>query len=142
MNDLQVAASSVPNLEKGKYFCYMGIYHFVTDKTNNGVQFLKEALLSLENCKSAEKRILEMVIFQILAVYYQSLNDLSSASAFCDKAIHQCSLMRDLQLLIIPSMKNKSKESISEVKLQQHSCIFSYLTASYTDIFGCINNMP
>ena len=64
-----------------------------------------------------------MVIFQILAVYYQSLNDLSSASAFCDKAIHQCSLMRDLQLLIIPSMKNKSKESISEVKLQQHSDI-------------------
>ena len=132
VNDLQVAASSVPNLEKGKYFCYMGIYHFITEKTNNGVQFLKEALLSLENCKSAEKRILEMVIFQILAVYYQSLNDLSSASAFCDKAIHQCSLMRDLQLLIIPSMKNKSKESISEVKLQQHSCIFSYLTASYT----------
>ena len=155
VNDLQAAASSVPYLEKGKYFCYMGIYHFVTDKTNNGVQFLKEALFSLENCKGAEKRILEMVIFQILAVYYQSLNDLSSASAFCDKAIHQCSLMRDLHLLITPSMKHESKECISEVKLQQHSdillsqplkCEITFLLSEATKTFAdadtrqCLSN--
>ena len=123
VNELQAAASLVPNLEKGKYFCYMGIYHFITEETDNGVQLLKEALLSLENCNGAEKRILKMVIFQILAVYFQSLNDLSSASAFYDKAIHQCSAMRDWQLLIIPSMKNEGKESINEVKLQQTSDI-------------------
>ena len=99
------------------------IYHFITEETNNGVQFLKEALLLLENCNGAERRILEMVIFQILAVYFQSLNDLSSARAFYDKAIRQCSVMRDLELLIIPSMKNENKESINEVKLQQHSDI-------------------
>ena len=120
VNELQTAASLVPNLEKGKYLCYMGIYHFVTEETNNGVQFLKEALLSLENCNGAEKRILEMIIFQILAAYFQSLNDLSSASTFYDKAVHQCSAMRDWQLLIIPSMKSESKESINEVKLQQN----------------------
>ena len=123
VNELQAAASLVPNLEKGKYWCYMGIYQFVTEETNNGVQFLKEALLSLENCNGAEKRILEMAIFQILAVYFQSLNDLSGASTFYDKAIHHCSAKRDWQLLIIPSMKSKSKESINEVKLQQNSDI-------------------
>ena len=121
--ELQTAASIVPNLEKGKYLCYMGIHHLVTEEINNGVQFLKEALLSLENCNGGEKRILEVVIFQILAVYFQSLNDLSSASTFYDKAIHQCSAMRDWQLLIIPSMKDESKESINEVKLQQNSDI-------------------
>ena len=120
VNELQAAASFVPNLEKAKYLCYMGIYHFVTEETNSGVHFLKDALSTLINCNSTEKHILEMVIFQILAIYYQSLNDLSSASAFCDKAIHQCIVMRNLQLLIIPSMKNKSEQSISEVKLQQH----------------------
>ena len=123
VNELQAAASLVPNLEKGKYLCYMGIYQFVTEETNNGVQFLKEALLSLENCHGAEKRILEMAIFQILAVYFQSLNDLSSATTFYDKAIHHCSAMRDWQLLIIPSMKSKTKESINKVKLHKNSDI-------------------
>ena len=106
VNELQAAAFLVPNLEKGKYLCYMGIYHFITEEANNGVQFLKEALLSLENCNSAEKRILEMIIFQILAVYFQSLSDFPSARTFYDKAIHQCSALRDWQLLIIPSMKS------------------------------------
>ena len=155
VNKLQAAASLPSNLEKGKYLCYMGIYHFITDETNNGVQFLKEALLSLENCNGAERRILEMVIFQILAVYFQSLNDLSSARAFYDKAIRQCSVMRDLELLIIPSMKNENKESINEVKLQQHSdillgqplkCEITFLLSEATKTFAdadtkqCLSN--
>ena len=148
VNELQAAASFVPNLEKGKYFCYMGIYHFITEKTNNGMQFLKEALSSLENCNGAEKRILEIVIFQILAVYFQSLNDLSSASAFYEKAIRQCSVMRDLHLLIVPSMKTESKESINEVKLQQHSdillseplkCEITFLLSEATKTFADAN---
>ena len=148
VNELQIAASIVPNLEKGKYLCYMGIYHFVTEETNTGVQFLKEALLSLESCNGAEKHILEMVIFQILAVYFQSLNDLSSASTFYDKAIHQCSAIRDWQLLIIPSTESKSKESINEVKLQQNSdillgqplkCEIIFLLSKATETFADAN---
>ena len=123
VNELQTAASIVTNLEKGKYLCYMGIYHFVTEETNNGVQFLKDALSSLIDCNSTEKHILEMVIFQILAVYFQSVNDLSSASTFYDKAIHQCSAMRDWQLFIIPSIKGETRETINEVKLQKNSDI-------------------
>ena len=148
MNELQAAASIVPNLEKAKYLSYKGIYLFVTEETNNGVQFLKEALLSLENCNGAERRVLEMVIFQILAVYFQSLNDLSSARAAYDKAIRQSSVMRDLQLLIIPSMKNENKESINEVKLQQHSdilfsqplkCEIAFLLSKATKTFADAN---
>ena len=121
VNELQTAASLVPNLEKGKYLCYMGIYHFVTEEANSGVQFLKDALSTLINCNSTEKHILEMVIFQILAVYFQSLNDLSSASTFYDKAIHQCMAMGDWQLLIIPSTKGETRETVNEVKLQKNS---------------------
>ena len=121
VNELQTATSIVPNLEKGKYLCYMGIYHFVTEETNNGVQFLKDALSTLTNCNSTEKHILEMVIFQILAVYFQSRNDLSSASTFYDKAIHQCMAMGDWQLLIIPSTKGETRETVNEVKLQKNS---------------------
>ena len=148
VNELQAAASLPSNLEKGKYLCYMGIYHFITDETNNGMQFFKEALLSFENCNGAERRILEMVIFQILAVYFQSINDLSSASAFYDKAIRQCSVMRDLQLLIIPSMKNEDKESVNEVKLQQRSdillsqplkCEITLLLSEATKTFADVN---
>ena len=148
VNELQAAASLPSNLEKGKYLCYMGIYHFITEETNNRVQFLKEALLSLENCNGAERRILEMVIFQILAVYFQSLDDLFSARAFYDKAIRQCSVMRDLQLLIIPSMKNENKESNNGVKVQQHSdillsqplkCEITFLLSEATKTFADVN---
>ena len=124
VNELQTAASLVPNLEKGKYLCYMGIYHFVTEETNSGVHFLKDALSTLINCNSTEKHILEMVIFQILAVYHQSRNDLSSASTFYDKAIHQCMAMGDWQLLIIPSTKGETRETINEVKLHKNSGIW------------------
>ena len=62
-----------------------------------------------------------MVIFQILAVYFQSRNDLSSASTFYDKAIHQCMAMGDWQLLIIPSTKRETRETVNEVKLQKNS---------------------
>ena len=65
-----------------------------------------------------------MVIFQILAVYFHSLKDLSSASTFYDKAIHQCSAMGDWQLLIIPSTKGETRETINEVKLQKNSGIW------------------
>ena len=155
VDELQTAASIVPNLEKGKYLCYMGIYHFVTEETNSGVHFLKEALSTLINCNSTEKHILEMVIFQILAVYYQSRNDLSSASTFYDKAIHQCMAMGDWQLLIIPSTKGETRETINEVKLQKNSdnllrqplkCQIAFLLHKATNTFveantkQCIHN--
>ena len=155
VNELQTAAPIVPNLEKGKYLCYMGIYHFVTEETNNGVQFLKDALSTLINCSSTEKHILEMVIFQILAVYFQSRNDLSSASTFYDKAIHQCMAMGDWQLLIIPSTKGETRESINEVKLQKNwdnllrsplKCEIAILLHEATNLFvdantkQCIHN--
>ena len=63
MNELQAASSIVPNLEKGKYLSYKGIYLFVTEETNNRVQFLKEGLLSLKNGNGAEKRILRYLLF-------------------------------------------------------------------------------
>ena len=96
-----------------------------------------------------------MVIFQILAVYHQSRNDLSSASTFYDKAIHQCMAMGDWQLLIIPSTKGETRETINEVKLQKNSdnlqrqplkCQIAFLLHKATNTFveantkQCIHN--
>ena len=74
-----------------------------TEERNIGVDCLKEALASLDNCNNPEQTILKLVIFQLLAVYYRSLNDFSSRSKFYDKALKECSGVEDGDLLVSSS---------------------------------------
>ena len=55
--------------EKGKHLGYSGIYHLVVGKTEDGVGSLKEAILLLN--KTAEHRVLKLMILQILAIFYR-----------------------------------------------------------------------
>ena len=76
------------NAVKGKNMCYSGICQLVDGKIEDGVQCLHEALLIMNN--SPEHAILTLIIFQIIAVYYQFLDNLSSSAYFYNKALQQC----------------------------------------------------
>ena len=105
----EVSCSSVSDGDKGKYLCYSGIYELATGKAENGVQFLEEAL-SLMN-GTTEQRIVRIIAFQILAIYYRHKNNSSRMSQFYTKALQECRSVGDIQLLIIPVAKNTGKES-------------------------------
>ena len=148
---IQASSSFVSDHEKGKYLCYLGIYHLAAAETHIGVQCLKDALSSLNSCKNPEQIILKLVIFQILVVYYQSLNDSSSANKFYNKAHHQCSSMGHWQLLIIPKTTSQTKETTNEVPSrilpnQPLKCEIACLLSEATKIFAdsntkqCLNN--
>lgn len=112
---------------------------------------LKDALSLLNSCNNPEQIILKLVIYQILVVYYQSLNDSSSANKFYNKAHHQCSSMGDWQLLIIPSLTSQTKETTNEVPssilpIQPLKCEIACLLSEATKIVAdsktkqCLNS--
>ena len=139
VNEIQASFPLVSHHEKGKYLCYLGIYNLITKEPKIGVECLKEALSSLDNCNNPEQTILKLLIFQILPVYYRSQNDFSCANKFYDKAIQECSRVGDWDLLIIPSMTNEVRlQSDSYISLNQPlKCEIAFLlneaTMSFSD---------
>ena len=102
------------NAVKGKNMCYSGICQLVDGKIEGGVQCLHEALSLMNN--DPETTILTLIIFQILAVYYQFLNNSSSSASFYNKALQQCITAGDTELLVIPPLKRKEKRTGDERK--------------------------
>ena len=90
MKFMTLHPSSLPTKEENTCATWESITFF-TEEPKIGVECLKEALSSLDNCNNPEQTIFKLVIFQILAVYFRSLNDYSSASKFYDKALLECS---------------------------------------------------
>ena len=86
--------------ERGKHFCYYGIYQLVVGKTQDGVLSLKEAI-SLLN-KTAEHKVLRLMILQILAVFYRCKKDYEMSATFYDRAVQECREAEDMHLLVIP----------------------------------------
>ena len=121
VKEKQAASPVVSNQEKGKCLCYLGIFHLTANESKSGVQYLKQALSSMENCKDPGSLILKLLIFQILACYYDALNDFYSASNFYFKSLHLCSEVGDGKLLIIPPPKSKAKGANNEIQVGKKS---------------------
>ena len=98
--------------EKGKSMCYSGINQLVAKKIGSGVECLEEALVLMND--SHEQAILKLLIFQILTVYYQFLNNSASSAYFYSKALQQCRAAGDTELLVIPPLESKEKKTANE----------------------------
>ena len=142
VNEIQDASPLVPHHQKGKYLCYLGIHYLFEEEPKIGVESLTAALSFLHNCNNPVQTILKLVIFQILAVYYRSLNDFSTASTFYDKALHECSGVEGRDLLVIPLMTRETKKTTNEIHIQSDSeillnqplkCEIALLLSSFSD---------
>ena len=102
----------VPVDDRGKHLCYSGIYQLVTGKTEDGVQILEEALSLMHG--TPEQKILRIIIFQILAIYYRFIKNPSTMSMFYSKALEECRVVGDNKLLIIPAIKTGKSENGEE----------------------------
>ena len=69
---------SVPVDDRRKQLCYSGIYQLVTGKAEDGVQILEEALSLMHG--TPEQKILRIIIFQILVIYYRFIKNPSRMS--------------------------------------------------------------
>ena len=87
--------------ERGKHLCYSGIYQLVVGKTDDGVESL-EGAISLLN-KTAELKVLRLMILQILAIFYGcTKGDYELSAMFYDRAVQECKEAEDMHLLVIP----------------------------------------
>ena len=98
--------------EIGKSMCYSGISQLVAKKIESGVECLKRSLVLMND--SHEQAILKLLMFQILTVYYQFLNNSASSAYFYSKAIQQCREAGDIELLVIPPLESKEKKNANE----------------------------
>ena len=112
--EIRLSTPALSSEEKGKNLCYSGICQLVSGKIDIGINCLQEALLGLD--KTLEQVILKLFVFQVLAVYYKFLNDLSRSAHYYNKAIQQCKEVGDMQLLIIPPMVDREGKTIKETR--------------------------
>ena len=108
VKEIEASCSPVSAGDKGKHLCYSGICKLVTGNKEDGVRCLKKCL-SLMN-GTPEQRILRIIAFQILAVYYSFKKNHSMMSLFNSKAAQECRAVGDTKLLIITPMKTNEKE--------------------------------
>ena len=116
----EIQSTSCPGSddEVSKYWCYFGIFELVIGKVDSGIQSLRKALSLMRG--RAELRILRIVGYQVMAVYYQFLRD-SSNSTYCyNKARMECNSGADEQLLVIPFLECTEKKPDDAEKVQSN----------------------
>ena len=125
MKILQISLSTTPplpfNEDKGKILCYSGICQLVSGNIKSGIHCLEESSLVLND--SPEQTVLKLVIFQILVLYYNFQNNLSSSSDFYNKALQKCNAVGDTQLLIVSPMEEQANKTDNEKKHQEDTKI-------------------
>ena len=116
-----LSSSSVSDDERSKYKCYFGICELVIGEDESGIQCLQEALSLMR--ESGEQKILRLVVYQVMAVYYQFSNDPSTSTYYYNKARKECNSAEDEQLIVIPPLACKGKEPNNVKKLQINTFI-------------------
>ena len=121
--EIEATSSSVTSGEKGKRLCYLGFYQLVIGQTRDGVQCLREAqaLSSLDN--TTEGTILRIIVFQVLAVYYQFKTYSISSAYFYSKALQECRTLREThaRLLVVPAMQSMRRITTDERLRSPHA---------------------
>ena len=113
--------SSVSNDETSKYKCYVGICELVIGEDESGIQCLQDALCLMR--ESGEQKILRLVVYQVMVVYYQFLKDPSTSTYYYNKARKEYNSAEDEQLIVIPPLACKGKEPNNVKNLQIYTCI-------------------
>ncbi|XP_068751504.1 uncharacterized protein [Montipora capricornis] len=117
--EIQSKSCLVSDDERSKYLCYFGICQLVNGEVESGIQCLQEALSLMR--ESGEQKILRLVVNQVMAVYYQFLNDPSTSTYYYDKARKECSSAADEQLIVIPPLGRKGKKPKKGKELQTNT---------------------
>jgi len=107
LSEAEVIKASCPPISVGdkvKHLCYSGINQLVNRKTTFGVQCLTEALSSMDD--TPEQKVLRIIAFQILAIYYDFEKDFIRMKQCYRSAVHECRKMEYQQLLIISGIES------------------------------------
>jgi len=100
--------------EKGKLLCYLGIHELTNGKTEDGVRHLESSLTFLSDTTDPLLKILKLLSFQILSLYYKSGNNVNRADRFYKSASEVCEAVGSQSLLVIPNMPSRGLRTKEE----------------------------
>ena len=98
--DIEASPRPLSAGDEGKNLCYSGINQLVNGETAAGVKCLQDALPSLNG--TPERKVLRIIAFQILAIYYRFNSDSRKLSWRYRNALQECRKLENKGLLIIP----------------------------------------
>ena len=94
---------------QGKRLCYLGINYLASSKTEEGVQYLREALQLMHGCP--DLAVLRLVALQILSHFSQIQNHMLDLNQLLYSAKKECKAVGDTDLLLISSWKSKERKT-------------------------------
>ena len=96
--------------DKRKLLCYRGICQMASGKMDDGAQNLQKALCLMSD--SPEQKILSVTTLQILVTYFLFKKKKATSLELYAKALHECRVLGDTSLLVIPPVNNKELKMI------------------------------
>ena len=121
----EAEVSALPSVSmselQGKRLCYLGIQHLASGKTEEGVQFLREAVQLMYG--SPDLTVLRLATLQILATFSQIRNDVVDLNQLLYNAEKECKAAGDADLLLISSRKRKERRKTEMEEKQTDSSI-------------------
>ena len=107
-----------------KHLCYLGIQNLTSDKTEDGVRFLREAVHLMHG--SPDLTVLRLVALQILSHFPQIQNNVVDLNQLLYNAEKECKVVEDADLLLISSRKSKEKKTKVEEKKRNSSILSNH----------------
>ena len=121
-------SSALPLVSKsepqGKRLCYLGINYLASSKTEEGVQYLREALQLMHG--SPDLAVLRLVALQILSHFSQIQNHMLDLNQLLYSAKKECKAVGDTDLLLISSWKSKERKTEVEENQTDSSILFNH----------------
>lgn len=87
--------------EKGKLSCYFGVHQLANGRTRDGVKLLEDSVLYLRDACDPFLKILKLLAFQILSLYYKSEGNLDRAVEFYKMTSEACEETANQSLFVI-----------------------------------------
>ena len=122
--------------QKGKFLCCLGIHKLSNGQMKDGVQYLKESLAHLMDTTDPTLKILKIIMFQIVATYFESTINEIEATKYFENAIDECRAWRNCDLILSQKDKRIADQQDLPLVLEVH-----FLITKATKLFSSAERM-
>ena len=111
-----------------KLSCYEGIFNICNGKVQDGIRQVEMSLGGMQSCP--DQLLLKCLCLQLVALYYENLNELDKSCKFRDMAVNVCTEIGNCNLFLIADSCNSFMKDIGEPLF-----LFNYLLTKWSEPF-------
>ena len=111
-----------------KLSCYEGIFNICNGKVQDGIRQVEMSLCGMQSCP--DQLLLKCLCLQLLALYYENLNELDKSCKFRDMVVNVCTEIGNCNLFLIADSCNSFMKDLGEPLF-----LFNYLLTKWSEPF-------